>query len=252
MLLFSKKLPTPQYVKERYRTPLYASNYVKFKDNTGLNYDYLFYYMDMLVDRLEDRGALLDAGCGSGALLKKIHQKKPHISLFGLDISELMLTHLNSPSRPIQGDLFSLPFKDASFHQIVCTTVSEMFSNENFEAILRELKRVTSPGGRIFTLYKNPYSLWEIYWWFYKYEYYQNSYTLGQLKRLAQKVGLPIKALWGTYLAAPPIIYRNHLAWYRDKVPEPLLKLIFKMDVGYLARLFPFFCRHFLVEHMRP
>lgn len=251
MLRFSRKIPSPAQVKARYRTELYADNYIKFRQNTNFNYTYLFSYLDKMSDMVTDGSRVLDVGCGSGTLLKKIRERCPESQLAGVDISMIML-RAAKPLFCVNADMFEIPFKDGSFDTVVCSAVSEMFNANDFALIMNEIRRVVREGGQILVTYKNPFSFWEPYWWFYKYEYYQNSYPMRKLRRLSEKANLPMNSFEGTYLAAPPIVYRNHQAWYRNLLPESLRKIIFKIDTGFLVRVLPFLSRHFIVEYRKP
>ncbi len=250
MLLFKKTIPTPGHVKERYQSDLHAENYIKFRANDNANYRYLASYMDMVADLVFARnpGRVLDLGCGSGPIVQGLEKRLPQAELVGLDISRQLLKAV-LPIAAVQGDAFALPFKDASFDITVCVAVSELFSDDHFVKVLQEARRVTRAGGCLVIQYRNPYSFWEPYWWLNKYSFYQNAYTRSKLHRISKKMSLPIEHLQGNYLAAPPLIYRNHQAFYRDWMPEPVLELIRRLDIGFLSRLFPFLCRHFIVVH---
>ncbi|MBN2560297.1 MAG: class I SAM-dependent methyltransferase [Phycisphaerae bacterium] len=253
MLLFRRTIPTPEEVRQRYQTGPWAGNYIKFKANDNANYRYLFCYLDMVADLVVERSPrrVLDLGCGSGPILRRLRERLPKTELVGLDISMQLLKEA-LPNPAVRGDCLALPFKDAAFDIVVNVAVSELFSDADFIEILQEAKRVTRPGGCLVIQYRNPYSFWEPYWWFYRYPYYQNAYTRARLNRLARRLSLPIEHFQGTYLAAPPVVYRNHRTFYRGLMPEWLLGIIRRLDIEMLARAFPFLCRHFIVVHNVP
>ncbi len=253
MLTSRRRIPSQEQVRARYRTGIWAENYIKFRLNDDGNYRYLFSYLDTVADlaaaRHPDR--VLDLGCGSGPLLRRLRDRLPHSHLVGVDLSPRLLQEV-PPTAAVNGDALALPFADDSFAVIVCVAVSELFTDTDFEKVLAEARRVIRPGGTLIVLYRNPTSLWEPYWWYYRYPHYQNAYTRMSLRSLSRRADLPIEHLQGTYLAAPPLIYRNHRAFYRDWMPKRLLAVIRRLDIGVLSRLFPYLCRHFIVVHRVP
>ena len=108
-----------------------------------------------LAPRAEDR--LLDVACGAGALVVDV---APHVErAVGVDISEGMLelarerlAVAGDASRPANVDFVlapsdALPFEDASFTALVCTTALHHFPDP--QASIDEMARVLEPGGRV-------------------------------------------------------------------------------------------------------
>ncbi len=59
---------------------------------------------------------VLDAGCGTGTLSRRIHTIEPTANLTLLDFSSAMLAHTNDiPPTRIQGSVLALPFPDNAF-----------------------------------------------------------------------------------------------------------------------------------------
>ena len=94
---------------------------------------------------------ILDVAAGTGTMSAKYAADGAHVT--ALDFSQGMLNearrrHGDDPRIEfVQGDATKLPFEDATFE---ATTVS--FGIRNFndpQAALREMRRVTKPGGRI-------------------------------------------------------------------------------------------------------
>lgn len=108
-------------------------------------------------------GNALDAGMGGGRLAQELDRRGWTVS--GLDLSEQMvdLARRRLPHRRqslVQGDIQALPFEPGSFDLAVATGVLE-YAND-LRGALRELARVTRPGGRVvisFPDYAAPYSL---------------------------------------------------------------------------------------------
>ncbi len=97
---------------------------------------------------------MLDVGCGSGGLLGDAADMGLRVS--GVDISEVGLAQARS--RVPNADLRvaraeELPFGDASFDLVSCTGSLEHVSD--IDRAVREMSRVTRPGGRILVVVPN-------------------------------------------------------------------------------------------------
>jgi ubiquinone/menaquinone biosynthesis C-methylase UbiE len=107
--------------------------------------------------RLFDRYALsgpmriLDLGCGTGEITRRLARRYPGAQLVGVDILEgnLALARRDSADLPQvhyqQGDAFDLPFEDAAFDLVVCRHMSQ--SVPDFPLVLAQITRVLRPGG---------------------------------------------------------------------------------------------------------
>ncbi len=96
---------------------------------------------------LPSKGRVLDVACGTGRLGTAIG--KSH-TLVGVDTSEAMLEEARARGQYEQlvvGDAFALPFADDSFDAAVALRL--LFHFPEPLAILRELSRVTRPGGTV-------------------------------------------------------------------------------------------------------
>lgn len=112
------------------------------------------YYLNRLKKiGFNDQGRVLDAGCGIGQWSLTLSQLGN--SVIGIDPSirrlqigkEIHNSHGVSNSTFVEGSLESLPFADSHFDATFCYGVL-MFTN--IPKSLRELARVTRPGGRIY------------------------------------------------------------------------------------------------------
>jgi len=96
---------------------------------------------------------LLDVGCGTGNLLKKIDSESQYGTLTGIDFSSTMLKHARSKfteCRPnfIRSNINSpLPFADNTFDRIV--SVNVLYALESPLSVLHEMHRVLKPRGEI-------------------------------------------------------------------------------------------------------
>src|SRR5438270_7222318 len=94
---------------------------------------------------------LLDAGCGSGGMLARIHEKFPQAKLTALDFSERALavtSERNTGAHLVHGRVDALPFEHAQFDFVVCLDVLTVRGVDD-RAAMREFHRVLRPGGNL-------------------------------------------------------------------------------------------------------
>ena len=94
-------------------------------------------------------GRVLDAGCGTGGLLRRLHQAQPAWQLTGLDFSPVArtLARERTGGEVIQGSIAALPFADAAFDAVVsCDVVCQVTDPAQ---ALREFQRCLKPGGMV-------------------------------------------------------------------------------------------------------
>jgi ubiquinone/menaquinone biosynthesis C-methylase UbiE len=94
---------------------------------------------------------VLDIGCGTGALLMMIHERKKDARLFGIDLSEEMIkvarVKLGNAADLTVSDSEKLPFKSGPFDLILCTF--SFHHHPNPAVVFKEMQRVLSPKGRV-------------------------------------------------------------------------------------------------------
>ena len=121
---------------------------------------------------LEDEGgALLDAGCGTGQMLRFLAETQPgRFALTGLDRSAAVIDVARrvvaDDVRLVEGRLEKLPFEGSSFDVVLAMGSLEYVGD--VEQALAELARVTRPGGRAIVTMQNrwsPYRLWDATVW---------------------------------------------------------------------------------------
>ena len=107
-----------------------------------------------LFDRYQLRGELriLDLGCGTGEITRRLAARYSKASLLGVDIleSNLALARRDNSAfgariRYEQGDAFALAAADSSFDLVVCRHMSQAVPD--FPLVLAEITRVLKPGG---------------------------------------------------------------------------------------------------------
>lgn len=117
-----------------------------------------------LIDRLEidlavrfaEGRDVLEAGCGTGLILRALAQKARRA--VGIDLSAGMLSHARGRGLDVvQASITDLPFADESF-DVVCS-FKVLAHIEQIERAVQEMSRVTRPGGHLVLEFYNPYSL---------------------------------------------------------------------------------------------
>jgi ubiquinone/menaquinone biosynthesis C-methylase UbiE len=94
---------------------------------------------------------LLDAGCGSGGMLARVHERFPQANLTGIDLTprSVEVTHMRGTgAKVVQGSINALPFHKASFDVVVSLDVLVCGGVEPDRA-LREMHRVLRPNGQL-------------------------------------------------------------------------------------------------------
>jgi SAM-dependent methyltransferase len=107
--------------------------------------------------------AILDVGCGSGAITRWIaHKTRSENQIFGVDLSRYLireavqLARIDGVADRIDfrvGDGLALPFDAGSFDVVITCTVME---EVDADRMLAELIRVARPGGRIGVVVRAP------------------------------------------------------------------------------------------------
>jgi malonyl-CoA O-methyltransferase len=96
---------------------------------------------------------VLDVGCGKGRFARIFHEQEPEAEIWGLDISEAMLSFVPAGIRTRAGSMTELPFEDAWFHAAYATESLE--HAVDISKAVSEICRVVKPGGRIAIIDKN-------------------------------------------------------------------------------------------------
>jgi SAM-dependent methyltransferase len=116
-----------------------------------------------LSSELERRGAraastaggaaprVLDAGCGTGGLLRSLQRAAPRALLFGFDLSPLALSFSRERglARLVRASIERVPFRSGEFDAVVSADVLYHRGVSDDAAALRDLARVVKPGGAV-------------------------------------------------------------------------------------------------------
>ncbi len=114
-------------------------------------------YLQASIDRTLDHvelapgQCLLDLGCGTGLMLKRLERRQPDARLMGADLSPDMLAIARERLAPstalLRAAMESLPLADRSVDLLVSTSVFHFVRDPT--AAVREMYRVLKPGGRL-------------------------------------------------------------------------------------------------------
>jgi ubiquinone/menaquinone biosynthesis C-methylase UbiE len=94
---------------------------------------------------------VLDAGCGTGMVTRRIVGKRSHV--WAVDFSSDSLDELTRTIgargyTTLQCDIRSMPFRNGFFDTVICANTLQHFTPDQQIVAVRELMRVLSPGGR--------------------------------------------------------------------------------------------------------
>lgn len=109
---------------------------------------------------MDDPRRVVDLGCGPGVSTFELAWRLPRAQLIGLDVAPRMLAQARR-RRPasavrvrwLRADAAHLPFASASLD--ACTGHSFLYLVENRADVLREVRRVLRPGGRLVLMEPN-------------------------------------------------------------------------------------------------
>lgn len=111
-----------------------------------------FRIVDDLVAKYQPR-AVADIGCGKGRFIKLLQQRHPHIQAYAVDLSTTMLGELPDSIHAQAGTLLNTGLPDEVADLVFCVEALE--HAVNIQAGVRELARITRPGGRLLIIDKD-------------------------------------------------------------------------------------------------
>ncbi len=173
--------------------------------------------LDLISEMIPQNPSLkvLDAGCGEGHLLERLHKNLKHHSFTGIDITDIALKKAKErcPFATIQKmDLYHLNLPDNSFDVVICTEVLEHISD--YRTAIKELIRVVKHGGFLIITFPNE-QLW----------------TLSRIILLRRPIKVPdhINSFYPYQIIAAVKLPLVHQAGWPFNLP-------FQMTLGYLQK----------------
>jgi len=176
---------------------------------------------------------LLDAGCGTGGLIRTLSREEPKWSITGLDFSSVACTlaRERTGSEILVGSITDLPFPAESFEILTCADVLSQV--EDGSQALREFARVLRPGG-IAVINVAAYG------WMWSYHdktcVTRHRYRKSELLRLVQECRLePVMASYVNMLVFPLIIGRRKL--FPPRTPSSDVRLYPQMVESFCSAM---------------
>lgn len=161
---------------------------------------------------------VLDAGCGTGGLIRTLSSQEPHWTITGLDFSPIAcsLARESTSAETVQGSITELPFPAASFDIVTCADVLSQVPDGSMA--LREFARVLRPGGVVVINVA-------AYRWMWSYHDVtcetQHRYRRSELLTMVRACGLrPLQASYANMFVFPLIIARRKLFPPRDATSD--------------------------------
>jgi len=185
---------------------------------------------------------ILDAGCGSGRVLDALAQFG---QVTGVDLSSAAVAAASARGheRVSRAPIEELPFEDSRFHLVTCLDVIEHTDDDC--GALRELLRVTRPGGHLLVTAPAYQALWSAH---DVRNEHRRRYTRGGLRQVAASVGWELvrDTHFNTLLLAPAAAVRlagrvregrrrSELALTPQWL-TPVLELPLRLEAAYLGR----------------
>ncbi|MEA2435654.1 MAG: hypothetical protein QOF65_210, partial [Thermoleophilaceae bacterium] len=147
--------------------------------------------LDAVLDGVDlpRQARVLDAGCGSGRTLDELAR---HGEAHGMELNPAGVTAARARGHHVlEGRVETIPYEDASFDLVTCLDVIE---HTDDLAALRELRRVTRPGGHLVVTVPAHPRLWSRH---DEVNGHRRRYTRETLQRAAEAAGWGVHRLTG-------------------------------------------------------
>lgn len=150
-----------------------------------------------VMDRFPDSGtgSVIDLGCGTGAMLRLIHERHPAMQLTGVDVSPDMLAvaRRNAPeAKLVENDIVSVPQKKFD----VVLSLNVLHHMDDGAAHLAMLEKLCAHGGTLFlcdfSIDTTRIKIAEK-WWSLSNPAYRKAFTQHDLRRMIGDAGLAIR-----------------------------------------------------------
>lgn len=155
---------------------------------------------------------VLDAGCGVGAFTETLVKDN---KVYGVDFSEKSLEYAKKRGLDtICADLKALPFEDGKFDIVLCIGVIQLISG--YEDILKELARVTKPGGVVLIETLNKSSIQrKVLMAVDKTKKFDRMYDMSELKEVYEKLGLSNIEYMNIYHPLEKVSYSSNMSIFK-------------------------------------
>jgi ubiquinone/menaquinone biosynthesis C-methylase UbiE len=127
--------------------------------------------------RVKDGERILEVAAGTGLAFRELVRANPSGLTEGIDLTEAMLARarrkvasLPGRHRLRIGDAHRLDFADDAFDLVMNNYMFDLLPEEDFVPVLRELRRVLAPGGRLVlvNMATSPRTTHRLYEWIYR------------------------------------------------------------------------------------
>lgn len=157
-----------------------------------------------VIDRLSgmpDQPVMLDAGCGTGQMLKMLQQRGKAV---GLDLSReaIMFASSRDARNLVLGSVTNPPFASGTFDVAFALDVIEHVDDDR--AILQGLREVVRPGGALVVTVPAFQSLWSDH---DKINHHRRRYRRRQMRKVLQSAGFEIERITYCNTLLFPIVY---------------------------------------------
>jgi SAM-dependent methyltransferase len=163
-----------------------------------------FKLIEDVIDRLSgmpDRPTMLDAGCGTGQMLKVLQQRGNAV---GLDLSEeaIMFASTRDAHNLVLGSVTNPPFASGTFDIAFALDVIEHVDDDR--AILEGLRELVRPGGALVVTVPAFQSLWSDH---DKINHHRRRYRRRQMRAILQRAGFEVERITYCNTVLFPIVW---------------------------------------------
>ncbi|PZE70882.1 class I SAM-dependent methyltransferase [Curtobacterium sp. MCBD17_013] len=127
-----------------------ADTYAEHLPDTSFEAPIDMAMVDHFAHMLPRAATVLDAGCGTGRMLRHLQDRDGTMRLTGVDISSGMLAHAARRGIAVdlrQSDLAALPFDDATFAGVLAWYSIIHTAPDGLRDVVTEVRRVLRPDG---------------------------------------------------------------------------------------------------------
>jgi ubiquinone/menaquinone biosynthesis C-methylase UbiE len=191
---------------------------------------------------------ILEVACGRGGFVRHLARAGAHVTGCDFSAAALHATRLKlcndgqpPPVTLVQGDAQSLPFADNSFDILIsCETIEHL---PEVQSALREMFRVTRPGGKLFLTTPNYFNFMGLYEIYARFRHparrddqpFDRRQWFPQIRRWIRQAGWTILRTDGTVHQFPFFPGRNPVRWHSLESNRSLRKLLSPFAYTYFV-----------------